>query len=77
LAYAGKRLPSEVEFVQMDARNMLGLSIFDLTGAFDMIEHIADDEGVLRGLRATTQADGGIIVAVPRGRNIYLSGRSK
>ena len=52
LAYARKRLPSEVEFVQMDARNIPGVGIFDLTGAFDVVEHIADDEGVLRGLRA-------------------------
>lgn len=66
LAYARKRLPSEVEFVQMDARNIPGIGIFDLTGAFDVIEHIADDEGVLRGMRAATQTGGGTIIAVPQ-----------
>lgn len=66
LAYARKRLPSEVEFVQMDARNIPGVGIFDLTGAFDVVEHIADDEGVLRGLRAATQTGGGTIIAVPQ-----------
>jgi SAM-dependent methyltransferase len=66
LSYARKRLPSEVEFVQMDARNIPGVGIFDLIGAFDVIEHIADDEGVLRGLRAATQAGGGTIIAVPQ-----------
>ncbi len=66
LTYARKRLPSEVEFVQMDARNIPGVDVFDLTGAFDVIEHIADDEGVLRGLRAATRTGGGTIIAVPQ-----------
>jgi SAM-dependent methyltransferase len=66
LAQARKRMPSEVEFVQMDARNIPGIGIFDLTGAFDVIEHIADDEGVLRGMRAATQTGGGTIIAVPQ-----------
>src|SRR5258708_3699843 len=43
LTYARRRLPSEVEFVQMDARNIPCLDVFDLVGAFDVIEHIADD----------------------------------
>jgi SAM-dependent methyltransferase len=66
LVYARTRLPSNVEFVQMDARMIPGCDIFELVGAFDVIEHIADDEGVLRGMRAATQIDGGIIVAVPQ-----------
>ena len=66
LAHARKRLPAQVEFVQMDARNIPGVGVFDLTGAFDVIEHIADDEGVLRGLREATQTGGGTIIAVPQ-----------
>jgi SAM-dependent methyltransferase len=66
LAHARKRLPSEVEFVQMDARDIPAKGVFDLTGAFDVIEHIADDEAVLRGLRAATQIRGGCIIAVPQ-----------
>jgi SAM-dependent methyltransferase len=66
LAYARKRLPSEVEFVQMDARQIPAVGVFDLTGAFDVIEHIPDDEGVLRGMRAATQTGGGTIIAVPQ-----------
>jgi SAM-dependent methyltransferase len=66
LAHARRRLPSDVEFVQMDARQIPAAGVFDLTGAFDVIEHIADDEGVLRGMRAATQPGGGIIVAVPQ-----------
>jgi SAM-dependent methyltransferase len=66
LNHARKRLPEAVELVQMDARSIPAVGVFDLTGAFDVIEHIADDEAVLRGLRAATQPGGGIIVAVPQ-----------
>jgi SAM-dependent methyltransferase len=66
LANAIKRLPSGVEFVQMDARDIPAVGAFDLTGAFDVIEHIADDKAVLRALRAATQPGGGIIIAVPQ-----------
>jgi SAM-dependent methyltransferase len=66
LAYARKRLPSEVEFVQMDARNIPASGIFDLIGAFDVIEHIAEDEAVLRGIREATRIGGGTIIAVPQ-----------
>jgi SAM-dependent methyltransferase len=66
LAHARQRLPAEAEFVQMDARDIPAAGVFDITGAFDVIEHIADDDAVLRGLRAATQAGGGTIIAVPQ-----------
>lgn len=66
LNFARRRLPSGVEFVQMDARQIPAANLFDLTGAFDVIEHIADDEAVLRGMRAATELGGGIIIAVPQ-----------
>ena len=66
LNHARQRLPSAVEFAQMDARQIPALGLFDLVGAFDVIEHIEDDEGVLRGLRAATEPGGGIIVSVPQ-----------
>ena len=66
LAFARQRLGSAAEFVQMDARNIPASAVFDLTGAFDVIEHIADDEAVLRGLRSATQTGGGTIIAVPQ-----------
>jgi SAM-dependent methyltransferase len=66
LVHARRRLPTGVEFVQMDARDIPANGVFDLTGAFDVIEHIADDERVLRGLRAATRDGGGTIIAVPQ-----------
>jgi SAM-dependent methyltransferase len=66
LAHARRRLPIQAEFVQMDACNIPASGVFDLTGAFDVIEHIADDEAVLRGMRAATRIGGGTIIAVPQ-----------
>jgi SAM-dependent methyltransferase len=66
LAHARRRLPSGTEFVQMDARDIPAAGLFDLTGAFDVIEHIADDEKVLHGLRVATRTGGGTIIAVPQ-----------
>lgn len=65
LTHARKRLPS-AEFAQMDARKIPAVNAFDLTGAFDVIEHIADDISVLRGMREATRSGGGIIIAVPQ-----------
>jgi SAM-dependent methyltransferase len=65
LFHARKRLPS-AEFAQMDARAIPARNAFDITGAFDVIEHIEDDEGVLRGMREATRSGGGIIIAVPQ-----------
>jgi SAM-dependent methyltransferase len=66
LAYARSRLPQEVEFVQMDARHIPALGMFDLIGAFDVIEHVADDEAVLRGMRSSMQIGGGAVLSVPQ-----------
>ena len=66
LSHARARLPHGVEFVQMDARAIPAVNAFDLTGAYDVVEHVADDESVLRGLRRATKAGGGTIIAVPQ-----------
>lgn len=65
LTFARKRVPQS-EFLQMDARNIPVAGMFDLIGAFDVIEHIEDDEAVLKGMRAATTAGGGAIVTVPQ-----------
>jgi SAM-dependent methyltransferase len=66
LAYARKRLPPSVELAQIDARYIPAEGVFDLTGAFDVIEHITDDEAVLRGMRESMQTGGGTLIAVPQ-----------
>jgi SAM-dependent methyltransferase len=66
LAHASQRLPWGVEFVQMDARVIPAVDAFDLTGAFDIVEHVADDDAVLQALRRATSPGGGTIMAVPQ-----------
>lgn len=66
LLHAKHRMPTGVEFVQMDARNIPAENIFDLVGAFDVLEHIPDDVAVLHGLRKSMVLGGGIIITVPQ-----------
>lgn len=66
LVFARQRLPASVELVQMDARHIPARSVFDIVGAFDVIEHIAEDEAVLRAMRGSVVQGGGVIIAVPQ-----------
>ena len=65
LREARVRLPG-VELLQMDARRIPFTSEFDVIGAFDVIEHIDDDEAVLRRMHAALVPAGGIILTVPQ-----------
>src|SRR5262249_27531768 len=71
LKQARARLPPAVELVQMDARAIPAANAFDLIGAFDIVEHVADDEAVLRGLRRATTVGGGAIIAVPQHPSLW------
>jgi len=65
LRRARERLP-EVEFVQLDARNLPYKSEFDAIGAFDVIEHIEEDIEVIRSARAALVKNGILVVTVPQ-----------
>lgn len=64
LSFAAQRLP-EVELFQMDARRIPFREEFDVIGAFDVIEHIKEDEEVLAQMYQATRKDGGILITVP------------
>jgi SAM-dependent methyltransferase len=66
LSHAIRRLGDQAEFVQMDARHIPACEAFDLIGAFDVLEHIAEDENVLREVHAALVPGGGFIAAVPQ-----------
>ena len=66
LEHARERLGDAVELVELDAREMPYENEFDVVGAFDVIEHIRDDAGVLRGLRRAVVSGGGLLVMVPQ-----------
>jgi SAM-dependent methyltransferase len=65
LRHARARLPS-VEFIQADARDLPYDSEFDAVGAFDVIEHISEDEAVLASIRRALTVGGIVIVTVPQ-----------
>lgn len=62
LATARKRHGGAVELIQMDARRSGLRNALDLVGAFDVLEHIPEDEAVLAEI-ATMLRPGGVLVA--------------
>ncbi len=66
LVHARRRLRLGVEFVQMDARVIPAAAAFDIVGAYDIVEHVADDTAVLRAIRKAISPGGGTIIAVPQ-----------
>jgi len=65
LGFAAKRVPAAL-LMQMDARRIPFDGEFDVIGAFDVIEHIADDGAVLRGMHRAATAGGGVLLTVPQ-----------
>lgn len=65
LVWARRRLP-DVEFVQLDARRLPYQDTFDAIGAFDVIEHIHEDEEVMASVRRALRPRGLFIVTVPQ-----------
>lgn len=65
LGFAARRA-SGAELLQMDARRIPFQDEFDVVGAFDVIEHIAEDEQVLREMFTACRPGGGIVVTVPQ-----------
>jgi SAM-dependent methyltransferase len=63
LAVARGRL-SGVELVQADARSLPWREEFDVVGAFDVLEHVEEDEAVLAQMHEAARQ--GIVVLVPQ-----------
>lgn len=64
LAFA--RRAARAELMQMDARDIPFAEHFDVVVACDVLEHIEDDVGVLRGLRDAVRPGGGVLLTVPQ-----------
>jgi 2-polyprenyl-3-methyl-5-hydroxy-6-metoxy-1,4-benzoquinol methylase len=71
LVYARKRLGDGTTLLQIDARNIPARSQFDVIGAFDVLEHIAEDEAVMAQMHAALKPSGGVIVSVPQHRWLW------
>jgi SAM-dependent methyltransferase len=65
LHVARARMP-DVPLLQFDARRIPFDADFDVIGAFDVLEHIEEDELVLEQLRQAVRPGGGLLVTVPQ-----------
>ena len=70
LSYAADRVKHATLF-QMDARNIPFENEFDVIGAFDVLEHIAEDDKVLAQMFNALSPGGGIILTVPQHRFLW------
>lgn len=65
LAHAASRAPG-ADFLQMDARQLPFVAHFDVVGAFDVLEHIVEDQPVLAQIHQALRPGGGLILTVPQ-----------
>jgi SAM-dependent methyltransferase len=70
LDQARRRVP-EAALLRADARAPAFEGEFDVAGAFDVIEHVGEDEAVLAALRQAVRPGGGVIVTVPQHRWLW------
>jgi SAM-dependent methyltransferase len=70
LVFANQRLPG-ITLLQMDARCISYEMEFDVIGAFDVLEHIQEDEGVLSQMFHAVKPGGGILITVPQHRFLW------
>jgi len=66
LQFAAERVAGSVDLLQMDARQIPFRSEFDVVCLFDVLEHIQDDEGVLKELSCVLKPGGGLLLTVPQ-----------
>lgn len=65
LSHAAERIPSSC-FMQMDARHIPFENEFDAIGAFDVLEHIEEDDAVLTQLYRAMTPGGILLLTVPQ-----------
>lgn len=70
LVYARQRVP-DAKFTQMDARHILYKSELDVIGAFDVLEHIEEDEAVLQQICKALKPGGIVFITVPQHRWLW------
>lgn len=65
LIYAAQRVPG-ARLLQMDARHLPFAQEFDVIAAYDVLEHIREDEAVLAQLHRALKPGGGLLLTVPQ-----------
>lgn len=70
LYFATSRVP-KADFLQMDARKIPFKEEFNVVCAFDVLEHILEDDRVLLQLNHATEKKGGLLLTVPQHRWLW------
>ncbi|TLM63133.1 MAG: class I SAM-dependent methyltransferase [Deltaproteobacteria bacterium] len=70
LPFAARRVPAAT-LCQMDARRLPFAGEFDVIGAFDVLEHIDEDDRVLAAFHRALRPGGGVILTVPQHRWLW------
>ena len=65
-AFQYARARVDARFLELDTRELSFEEEFDVVCAFDVLEHVDDDDAVLRRLAAATRPGGGLLVTVPQ-----------
>jgi SAM-dependent methyltransferase len=65
LPFAQQRVP-QATLIQADARKLPFVDEFDLIGAFDVLEHIDEDEDALASIFRAVRPGGGVLITVPQ-----------
>ncbi len=71
LAFAAERIDGGAKFLQMDARQIPYVAEFDTIGAFDVIEHIQEDEVVLQQMHQALKPHGLFTLTVPQHPSLW------
>jgi len=71
LAFAAERIDGGAKFLQMDARQIPYVAEFDSIGAFDVIEHIQEDEAVLQQMNQALKPNGLLMLTVPQHPSLW------
>ena len=66
LGHARQRLADRATLLQCDARRIPFTDHFDLVGAFDVLEHIDDDEAVIAQVHRALKSRGVFLINVPQ-----------
>jgi SAM-dependent methyltransferase len=72
LVHAARRSPRS-RLLQVDARALPFTEAFDVIGAFDVLEHIVEDEAVLAQFHRALRPGGGVLLSVPQHPALWSS----
>jgi len=70
LRFARERVPA-ADLYQLDATNIPFKDEWDVVGAFDVLEHVPDDEAFLAGAWTAVRPGGGLLVTVPQHPSLW------